>query len=35
MKDDVSYGILVDPRGRGILAVEENLPGTTLYSWLQ
>lgn len=35
VKDDVSYGILVDPRGRGILAVEENLPGTTLYSWLQ
>jgi len=34
VKDDISYGILVDPRGRGILAVEESLPGTEVYDWL-
>jgi len=34
VKEDISYGILVDPRGRGILAVEENLPDTEVYNWL-
>jgi len=34
VKDDSSYGILVDPYGLGILAVEENLPGTEIYDWL-
>ena len=33
-KDDKSYGILVDPYGRGILAEQEKLPGTVVYDWL-
>lgn len=33
-KDDKSYGILVDPYGQGILAVQEKLPGTVIYDWL-
>ena len=34
VKEDISYGILVDPYGQGILAVEESLPGTEVYDWL-
>lgn len=34
VKDDISYGILVDPYGRGILAEQESLPGTKVYDWL-
>ena len=34
VKDGKSYGILIDPYGRGILATGENLPGTEVYNWL-
>ena len=34
VKNEKSYGILVDPYGHGILAVQENLPDTEIYDWL-